>query len=109
MHEQLWDSWEGHLQAVDNAFRPEELEALKSLLERIPTPWRLHATRPEGRWLEPARWRRLRLRSRQPKLSAIPWRDSRAVLVFLTSTSTDHLGRDSLRRAEDGSVPPFNG
>jgi DNA-binding MarR family transcriptional regulator len=33
---QLWDSWEGHLQEVDNAFRPEQLEALKCLLGRIP-------------------------------------------------------------------------
>jgi DNA-binding MarR family transcriptional regulator len=33
---QLWDSWEGHLADVDNAFRPEELAVLKSLLGRIP-------------------------------------------------------------------------
>lgn len=33
---QLWDSWEGRLQEVDNAFRPEELEVLKNLLGRIP-------------------------------------------------------------------------
>ncbi len=33
---QLWDSWAGDLDEVDNAFRPEELEILKSLLERIP-------------------------------------------------------------------------
>src|SRR5262249_40296360 len=32
----LGDSWEGLLQKVDNAFRPEELEALKCLLGRIP-------------------------------------------------------------------------
>jgi DNA-binding MarR family transcriptional regulator len=33
---QLLGSWEGQLQGVDNAFRPEELEALKALLGRIP-------------------------------------------------------------------------
>jgi DNA-binding MarR family transcriptional regulator len=32
----LWESWEGHLQEVDNAFRPEELEVLKSLLGCLP-------------------------------------------------------------------------
>jgi len=36
MQKQLWDSWECHLQARDNAFRREELEVLKSLLGRIP-------------------------------------------------------------------------
>jgi DNA-binding MarR family transcriptional regulator len=36
MQERLWASWEGHLQEVDNAFRPEELEVLKGLLGRIP-------------------------------------------------------------------------
>ncbi len=33
---QLWDSWEGYLEEVDNAFRPEELETLNSLLGRMP-------------------------------------------------------------------------
>ena len=33
---QLWESWKCHLRAVDNAFRPEELELLKRLLGRIP-------------------------------------------------------------------------
>jgi DNA-binding MarR family transcriptional regulator len=32
---QLWDSWEGRIQEVDNAFRAKELEVLKSLLGRI--------------------------------------------------------------------------
>jgi MarR family transcriptional regulator for hemolysin len=32
----LWDGWEGHLQAVDGMFRPEELKALNRLLARIP-------------------------------------------------------------------------
>jgi DNA-binding MarR family transcriptional regulator len=36
LQRQLLDSWEGHLEDVDNAFRPEELEVLKSLLGRIP-------------------------------------------------------------------------
>src|SRR5262245_30524353 len=36
MQKQLWDSWEGPLQQVDNVFRPEELEALGCLLGRIP-------------------------------------------------------------------------
>jgi DNA-binding MarR family transcriptional regulator len=36
MQVQLWDSWEGHLQAVDSAFRPAELEVLKGLLARLP-------------------------------------------------------------------------
>jgi hypothetical protein len=36
MQVRLWESWEGHLQEVDNAFRPEELEVLKSLLGRVP-------------------------------------------------------------------------
>jgi DNA-binding MarR family transcriptional regulator len=36
MQQQLWDSWEGHLETVDNAFRPRELEVLKDLLGRIP-------------------------------------------------------------------------
>jgi DNA-binding MarR family transcriptional regulator len=36
MQKQLLDSWEGRLQGVDNAFRPGELEALKSLLGRVP-------------------------------------------------------------------------
>jgi DNA-binding MarR family transcriptional regulator len=36
MQKQLWDGWEGRLQEVDNAFRPEELEALKSILGRVP-------------------------------------------------------------------------
>src|SRR5262249_34411979 len=36
MREQLWDSSDGPLQEVDNAVRPKELEALKSLLRRIP-------------------------------------------------------------------------
>jgi DNA-binding MarR family transcriptional regulator len=34
--ERLWESWECHLQEVDNAFRPRELEAIKSLLRRVP-------------------------------------------------------------------------
>ncbi len=33
---QLWDSWKGHLEAVDSAFRPAELDALKGLLGRMP-------------------------------------------------------------------------
>jgi DNA-binding MarR family transcriptional regulator len=33
---QLWDSWECHMLERDNAFRPEELDVLKSLLRRIP-------------------------------------------------------------------------
>ncbi|MCI0460812.1 MAG: MarR family transcriptional regulator [Gemmataceae bacterium] len=36
MQRQLWDSWEGHLENVDNAFQPEELEVLKRLLGCIP-------------------------------------------------------------------------
>jgi DNA-binding MarR family transcriptional regulator len=36
MQKQLWDSWEGHLRQVDNAFRREELKVLKSLLGRFP-------------------------------------------------------------------------
>jgi DNA-binding MarR family transcriptional regulator len=36
MQERLWVSWEGHLQEVEDAFRPEELEAFKNLLGRIP-------------------------------------------------------------------------
>ncbi len=36
VQEQLWDSWEGRLEEVDGAFRPEELEVLKNLLGRIP-------------------------------------------------------------------------
>src|SRR5262249_2247545 len=36
MQKHLWDSWEGHLREVDDAFRPEELGDLKSLLGRIP-------------------------------------------------------------------------
>jgi hypothetical protein len=36
MQKRLWESWEGHLWKVDNAFRPEELEVLESLLGRIP-------------------------------------------------------------------------
>jgi hypothetical protein len=36
MQKQLRDSWEGHLQEVDNAFRSQELEVLQSLLGRIP-------------------------------------------------------------------------
>jgi DNA-binding MarR family transcriptional regulator len=36
MQKQLWDSWECHLRAVDNAFRPKDLEVLKGLLGRIP-------------------------------------------------------------------------
>src|SRR5262245_31697494 len=36
MQVRLWENWEGHLQAVDNAFRPEELEVLKRLLGHIP-------------------------------------------------------------------------
>ena len=36
LQRQLWDSWETRLQKVDEAFRPEELEALNSLLRRIP-------------------------------------------------------------------------
>jgi DNA-binding MarR family transcriptional regulator len=33
--QQLWDSWEGRLQELDNALRPKELEVLKRLLGRI--------------------------------------------------------------------------
>jgi DNA-binding MarR family transcriptional regulator len=33
---QLWESWQGRLQEIDNAFGPEELEALRCLLGRIP-------------------------------------------------------------------------
>ena len=36
MQKRLWDGWEGRLQEVDNAFRPKELEVLKTLLGRIP-------------------------------------------------------------------------
>jgi DNA-binding MarR family transcriptional regulator len=36
MQQQLWDSWQGHLREVDDAFRAEELEVLKGLLGRIP-------------------------------------------------------------------------
>src|SRR5262249_24475397 len=36
MQEQLWNSWEGHRREVDNAFRPKEIEAFKSLLRRVP-------------------------------------------------------------------------
>jgi DNA-binding MarR family transcriptional regulator len=36
VQQQLWDSWEGCLEEVDSAFRPEELKALKALLGRIP-------------------------------------------------------------------------
>src|SRR5262249_25509352 len=36
VQQQLWDSWEGRLQEVDNVFPPKELEALKNLLGRIP-------------------------------------------------------------------------
>jgi DNA-binding MarR family transcriptional regulator len=36
LQKQLWESWEAPLQEVDNAFRPRELEMLKSLLGRIP-------------------------------------------------------------------------
>jgi DNA-binding MarR family transcriptional regulator len=36
MQKQLWESWEGRLREVDNAFGPEELEVLKSLLGRVP-------------------------------------------------------------------------
>ena len=32
----LWDSWEGHVRAVDGAFRSEELKTLNRLLARIP-------------------------------------------------------------------------
>jgi DNA-binding MarR family transcriptional regulator len=32
----LWDSWEGHLQAVDDAFRSHELKALNRYLARLP-------------------------------------------------------------------------
>ena len=36
LQKELWDSWEGQIREVDNAFRPEELEVLKGLLGRIP-------------------------------------------------------------------------
>src|SRR6516225_2895269 len=36
LQKRLWDRWESRLQEVDNAFRPRELEVLKSLLGRIP-------------------------------------------------------------------------
>jgi DNA-binding MarR family transcriptional regulator len=36
MQKRLWDGCEGRLQEVDNAFRPGELEVLKTLLGRIP-------------------------------------------------------------------------
>jgi DNA-binding MarR family transcriptional regulator len=36
MQQQLWNSWEGPMQAVDNVFRARELEVIKSLLGRIP-------------------------------------------------------------------------
>src|SRR5262245_33264450 len=36
MQKKLWDSWECHLQQVDNAFRPQEREVLKGLLGRVP-------------------------------------------------------------------------
>lgn len=36
LQEKLWDSWEGHLHEVDDAFRPGELEIIKRLLRRIP-------------------------------------------------------------------------
>jgi DNA-binding MarR family transcriptional regulator len=36
MQKRLWESWEGVLQAVDGAFRPRQLDKLKSLLGRIP-------------------------------------------------------------------------
>jgi MarR family transcriptional regulator, organic hydroperoxide resistance regulator len=32
----LWDSWDGHLRAVDGAFGPRELAALTGLLARVP-------------------------------------------------------------------------
>jgi DNA-binding MarR family transcriptional regulator len=36
LQKQLWESWEGRLQDVDSRFQPEELEALKALLGRVP-------------------------------------------------------------------------
>jgi MarR family transcriptional regulator for hemolysin len=36
LQKQLWESWEGPLGEVDDAFRAKELEMLKSLLGRIP-------------------------------------------------------------------------
>jgi DNA-binding MarR family transcriptional regulator len=36
LQRQLWDSWESHLQEIDDAFRPEELKVLKTFLGRIP-------------------------------------------------------------------------
>jgi DNA-binding MarR family transcriptional regulator len=36
LQKQLWESWEGYLEEIDNAFGPEELEVLKGLLGRMP-------------------------------------------------------------------------
>lgn len=36
LKQQLWDSWEGHVAAVDQSFRLRELEVIKELLGRIP-------------------------------------------------------------------------
>jgi DNA-binding MarR family transcriptional regulator len=33
--EQLWESWQGHLEGVDDIFRPKELEVLERLLGRL--------------------------------------------------------------------------
>jgi DNA-binding MarR family transcriptional regulator len=36
LQRRLWEGWEDYLEKLDSAFRPKDLETLRSLLERVP-------------------------------------------------------------------------